>query len=249
MLIHELHHLGLSLSEAKVYLTALGLGEILASTLAQKTGINRSSIYGILESLIKKGLINLTIRNHRKYFYCFPPDQILEIARHRLQEEELKIKRLNLILPELNMITHRTSENLPKIHCLQGSERLNQIYQEIHSPKSQLLCTFASFQNRSRSLLKFFINKFRHPLLCHQLMHKIILPSEEKLPSEFFRNNFLESRAIDARSFDFTPIIHLYNNKVTFIHDQKMPNAVIIESPVIFNSMKKIFDLYWHLGK
>jgi len=51
--IEALRKFGLSEKEAKVYLSLLGSGKVLASEIAKKTNIHRQLVYDLLERLIE----------------------------------------------------------------------------------------------------------------------------------------------------------------------------------------------------
>ena len=53
-----LEEIGLSEKEAKIYLALLQVDSALISDLAEKTKINRTTVYPVLESLAKKGLVS-----------------------------------------------------------------------------------------------------------------------------------------------------------------------------------------------
>ena len=55
-MLDQLHHIGLTGTEAKIYLVLLDLGKAQAGVLSRKTGIHRRSIYDALDRLIEKGL-------------------------------------------------------------------------------------------------------------------------------------------------------------------------------------------------
>ncbi len=57
-MIEELINIGLSKHETEVYIYLTKEKDQTASKIAEKTNINRSVTYRILESLINKGLVN-----------------------------------------------------------------------------------------------------------------------------------------------------------------------------------------------
>ncbi len=94
--IEPLLSLGLTKTEAKIYIDLLELGPSLVGTLSKKTGFHRRSLYDALERLINKGLVSYITTNNRKYFEAADPSTLLELQK----EQEHRIKDL---LPELNL--------------------------------------------------------------------------------------------------------------------------------------------------
>ena len=70
-------HTGLSIREVKTYTTLRTQGELMASELAKKTGLIRTNVYDVLNSLIKKGIVAYVIRNGKKYFRAAEPEKLL----------------------------------------------------------------------------------------------------------------------------------------------------------------------------
>lgn len=71
----KLEKIGLSERESRVYLTTLELGPTGALQLSRLTGINRPMVYHTLESLKKRGLIEVQLRGLKQKFAAASPDQ------------------------------------------------------------------------------------------------------------------------------------------------------------------------------
>ena len=91
-----LQELGLTDKEINTYLKLIELGKTSVQRLSEITGINRVTLYSILESLIKKGMAGSTIIESSKHFYTIDPDKILE----QLEERKKRFKEIIPILKE-----------------------------------------------------------------------------------------------------------------------------------------------------
>ena len=78
MLYQQLVECGLTENEAKVFLAAMELGPSLASTLARKTGINRSTVYAVIQTLKHKGLLSSFEKQGITYFSPADPEVLLQ---------------------------------------------------------------------------------------------------------------------------------------------------------------------------
>ncbi|MFG1905449.1 TrmB family transcriptional regulator [Kribbella sp. NPDC048928] len=96
-----LEDLGLSKTEAKVYLCLLDEAALPAATIADRTGTSRSSVYLILRSLVDKGLIDAGAGYSSRY-HAAPPGRALGalLERERLELENRK-QQVDLMLPGL----------------------------------------------------------------------------------------------------------------------------------------------------
>src|ERR1700742_3988473 len=84
----KLEQLGLSSTEAGIYLTLLKSGPLSASALAIATQIPRTSVYPTLASLVDKGLVE-DGAEHGSRFTAVPPDEALATLISR-EEETLR---------------------------------------------------------------------------------------------------------------------------------------------------------------
>src|SRR3989344_1450434 len=126
-----LKNLGLSEDEIKTYVELLKLGLSLASKIAEKTKINRSFTYQILDNLIKKGFVSYVIRENRRYYKSIEPQKILDLFKER--EEKLK-----LIIPKLEMYVGN-QEKKTIVEVLEGAEGIKTILKDILRMKQEWL--------------------------------------------------------------------------------------------------------------
>ncbi len=96
-----LREIGLSDSETSVYLSLLRHGPCLASRVASDSGLNRTHVYSLIESLLSKGIANYAIRENRKYFTVVSPRNLLNYVAERKRLLEQSEKDLQEMLPEL----------------------------------------------------------------------------------------------------------------------------------------------------
>ncbi|MBS3073989.1 hypothetical protein J4447_00870 [Candidatus Pacearchaeota archaeon] len=96
-----LEDIGLSNVEIKVFLTLLELGEVKAGRIIEKTGLQSSSTYHAISSLIKRGLVSYVRKSEVKYYRACNPKNILDYI-------ELKKREYLKILPELEAKQRRT---------------------------------------------------------------------------------------------------------------------------------------------
>lgn len=78
-----IEQLGYSANEAKVYLTALGLGECHVSDIASKVKLPRSSVQAIVDKLHKDGLMNFYVMRRYKYWVAENPERLLADFKRR----------------------------------------------------------------------------------------------------------------------------------------------------------------------
>jgi sugar-specific transcriptional regulator TrmB len=104
-----LEDLGLSKTEAKVYLCLLGEAPLPAATIADRTGTSRSSVYLVLRSLVDKGLIDAGAGYSSRY-HAAPPDRALSalLERDRIELEN-RTQQVEKVLPDLTTLFEQSS--------------------------------------------------------------------------------------------------------------------------------------------
>src|SRR3989338_8134684 len=93
--ISILEKIGLSPTEAKIYLALLDLGEANVRATADHTKINRRNVYDALTRLLDKGIIFAIVGLEEKVYCPVDPDKLAELVQE-------KKTRLAKILPDFN---------------------------------------------------------------------------------------------------------------------------------------------------
>ena len=75
-LLQILIDLGLSENEASVYLAALSLGPTTILKIAKTAEMKRTTIYSVIDSLKKRGLINIEIKGFKTLFTAENPEKL-----------------------------------------------------------------------------------------------------------------------------------------------------------------------------
>jgi len=103
-LIIKLKELGFSDYEASVYVALLDLGEATADELSKTSGVPLPRVYTVLDELVRKGFVDVTMGRPKKYFLVDPNealDRFLESKRKEIEEE---FKRLKLTCEEFKQM-------------------------------------------------------------------------------------------------------------------------------------------------
>ena len=105
MIKELLKSLKFSEKEAKVYLALLELGSAKAHDIARKTGINRTTVYDLLEILLHRGLISKYKKGALAYFNARDPKYLLSYLDREKEEQEKNIDKQKKKLEFVNTKT------------------------------------------------------------------------------------------------------------------------------------------------
>jgi len=231
--------LGLAEKEIDVYWAILELGQAHVLDIAQKSGVPRATVYGILEKLSKEDLISSIIQGKRRYWLAEDPRKITQ----KIKEKE---KKINSFLPELEKI-YLQSTHRPVIRVYEGAKgiikMLDDIFQTVPRGGSfdVILNAYDEFQILGEAY-------FNHVKERSKRKIKIRAIAE---PSEFTKNwpkevkKYLRQYKFLPRGQKFLVSYHIYGNKVSMFSLQWPVVGVIIENKEIADMEKMQFEYMW----
>lgn len=127
MLEIQLAKLGLTEKEVSTFIALAETGRAVATTLCKKTGIPRATLYGILDSLIKQGLVIKEQTQSSSYFSISNPDIFVKIFEK--QEEAIKEKKQIAfgLVDILQGYLKNSNYTAPKVQIYEGKKSIEQM--------------------------------------------------------------------------------------------------------------------------
>ncbi len=242
-----LEQLGLSKKEISVYTVLLELDSALVTDIAEKAGINRTSCYDILTSLLKRGLVSKIVKKKKIYFNADDPKKLINYLDREKEQEYNKIeKQKNLIkevLPELSSL-FKPRATKPKVELYEGEKGMREAYEDTLTADG-IYYAYANFETMHEGLPNFFPDYYKRRVKA-KILGKGIFPNN-KTTLEQLKNNkeeMRESIVLGDKSLTYSPEVIIYNNKV-LIASWKEKMAIIITSKEMADLMKITFNLLW----
>ena len=235
-----LEDLGLSEKEAKVYLSLLQVDNDSVLDLAEKTKINRTTIYPVLESLSKKGLISEVKVDKKVRFQAEPPERLeTYVERQKIVLEE-HAKRLKDVIPQLKSVQREIGEK-PMVKFFDGREGIISSMEEFFGGQTSGGTQYIIY---SRDLLEEVFteqerNKFKKIRLGKKINAKVLYTNRVgDLPTQ------TDSAAlrIDSNKYPITCDIGIYNDQVRISILGKTLSSILITSPDLAQTIKSIID-------
>lgn len=234
----ELKEYGLSDKEVQVYIAGLKAGSVTASKLFELTGIRRSTVYEVLESLKKKGIIKTFKKDKKSYFEVVEPKHLIGL----LKEKERLIER---VLPELNKLIEQTNEK-PEVVIYEGKTGIKNAANDMLEAK-EILIYGAS--NEGEKLVDSFPENFARKRVERKIKVRAILGKdapEYMLKGEVTK--YTEVKIIDLFT-NYNIGYFIYGNSLLIITLGDELTAVKIKSPLLVDSQRKMFELLWKIAK
>lgn len=235
----KLRKIGFEEKEAQIYLGLLELGGSGIQGVAQKTGIKRTSVYHVLETLKKRGLVGVTQKGKRKQYVAQPPEVI---------EEELEERKelLRSALPDLAQLAGVGGKR-PEVRYVEGRAGLKGLYRDIlRYPDQELLAwgaeSFATFDE------EYYRQHFVPERLKNKIWVRLIAPDSEamRVHKKAEQSQLRQSRLLLPETFHSQTEISLYGKKKVSIISYEEQLGVVIESPQVYAALKDMFEAVWN---
>ena len=252
MILETLQKIGFSDKEAKVYTALIRLGAQPVSVISERTEINRTTSYDIIESLTKKGLVSSVKKGSITYFKALDPKELLSYLEREKAETVKKIEKqqdeIEQLLPALISLENPESTK-PKVTFYEGEKGLRQAYEDTLTSKETILA-YANVEDMHKGLPNFFPDYYQRRGVQNSIHIKCIAPDNE-ISRERHKHDKKENREmllIPASKYEFSPEINIYEDKILYASwREKM--AIIIKSEEIADFHKKMYELCWNAAK
>lgn len=238
---------GFSKKESAVYLAITKLQHANAHQIAKDADVERTTVYEILEDLVKRGVVTKSVSGKRQSYLAEPPEQLQDVLR-RQQAAIVAV--------------------LPALHALQGKQSRQPIirfYTTIEAIKVALLATVQGREKLRRDfasvehIVDFLGQRFIDREIEKRIQNGIRVRSLRTIPPRrgltekdwYLRSD--DSKLLrDIRYLPkavFEPAVFINDTTVTVISSKKESFALVIESSELSQAMKTLFDIAWATGK
>lgn len=229
-------------SEVSAYLACLELGKATIIQIAKKSGLKRTTIYNIVETLLEKGLLSKFTDQRGQKFLAESPEKLLSIFQERQKE-------LSKILPNLLAITNAGDSDIrPEVKFYQGKEGLITVYEDTITScqKGDEILSFGSAEDMG--LLEEYLNNNYVKKRAEKgiSLRAIARDSKEARYHKTKNKQYLRKMKImPANELAISIEKNIYKDKVALMNFRGIPFGVIIRSPQIAKSEKEIFESLW----
>jgi len=230
--------LGLTKNESITYLTLLKLGEVRTGVLSKETGINRSLIYRVLESLQKKGLVSEVVKENRSYFSAHNPKNIKKMLEEKEQD-------LEEIMPSLLKINKEESESM-HVEVYSGLKGIKTVLRNQLDNVKEFYVLGAG--NEFASLTDYFYDQYYTIRIGRKIKQRVLFKSEAKdRAMKVSKTPYSEVRVLDS-SYKIPIAIIIYRDNVAFIswNDKK---AIVINSKNMAGGFIEQFNFLWRISR
>jgi sugar-specific transcriptional regulator TrmB len=238
-LIATLKEIGLTENESKVYLHTLSLGPTTALSIARSASIQRTTVYTVIESLKKKGLIHTESKGLKQLFVAEHPDRLDMV----LEERKNKLKKA---FPEL-LALHNLQGGDSTVKYYEGITAIKSLYDELIAEMNPhefylVISDLQKFFDRDRQYVENFLKKritarIRSRLISTESEQAHYMKKHAKQMDHELR--FIPKNRTISVDIVITP------HRLTMFNLSEPLSAVSIKNPTIIKAHREMFEIIW----
>lgn len=242
MLEKYLQDIGLNDKEATVYLSLLSVEHASVLDLAKKTKIKRPTVYVVLESLSKKGLVSETTIGKKTHYQAEPPERLETFVEKRKIALEESQRTLKDVIPQIKSVQRESGEK-PIVKYFEGKEGIissaEETFRNENGGDEPVYLVY------SKDLLNELFpeserQKFRQIRLDKKVKSKVIYTYEKgEIPSD----EMGERIKIDGSKYPISCDIGIYKDKVRISVLGKGVSSIFIRSKDVADTLRSIFNI------
>ena len=241
MLEKYLQEIGLNEKEAAVYLALLSVENSSVLDLAKRTKIKRPTVYIVLETLSKKGLVSETTVGNKTHYQAEPPERLATYVENQKIYLDEQSKRLKDVIPQIKSVQREGGEK-PIVKYFEGKEGIISANAELFEDKTGEGTTYLIYP---KDLIdELFVQsereKYRTVRLNKNIRSKVIYTYSK---GEIASDSTGDRIKIDQAKYPLTCDISIYNDKVRISILGKSLSGVFIRSKDFAETLKSIFNV------
>jgi len=241
----SLKELGLTESEANLYIMSLSLGPTSIASLAQHLNIPRPNVYKVITGLEEHGLAKFSERKrHTRTFMVEPPTVVLEKIRQKRESMANLDHVLVGSMPDFLAMYHQ-GESPTKIKVLSGKEQwIKVFFQVLDEAKGEI-----QFFGSADSFIKLVSWETEKEWIKERVkrnlhINVLLTPGKDAITLEQTDEQEMRTTKLFKGALPFVTGFMVYANKV-IIWQPEAPLIVLLEDEYIVAMFRALFEALW----
>lgn len=238
--------IGLTETEAEIYLVGLAQSSVGVSEIVKQTRIKRTTVYHALDTLMQKGLTAKHGTGSRLVFAMVPPTHLEKLIDERVTILQKQKEALKAIVPLLEQKTNSSSQGV-RVSQFDGIEGIKMVVEEALYCKTRHWDILAPaknfFSEFDQAYADYFISSRKERNITSRSLweenpgRRILTPEEIKQR---------EPRYLPKVMFGkFKSVLILFDDKAAMITSLKELSAVLIQSKEVHDTLTAMFEGLW----
>ena len=246
---NTLKEIGLTGSEAKVYLASLKIGQSSKGKILSEWEVASSKIYTILEKLMKKGLVSMIIKNNVRFYSPAPLQRIRDFLNNKKKQIEEEERIIEKAIPLLTNLQTVKNESIAEI--FKGWNGLETAYSSILSKlqKNEDVLIIGASKGTNVEMTQNFFSKYSNlakskginvKIIFNESSRKYVSDMEKELKIHFDKRFLSKSSSVEmAITLDYMAIVIL----------KEEPIIILIKDRETADSFITYFKALWEIAK
>jgi predicted transcriptional regulator len=223
----KLKAFGFSDKEADIFIAVHELGSAVASDIAKRAHINRSTAYVVLDSLAERGLIGVSEKSGINVYVAVSPERLTEYLEGLSKQYKGFAVTAKKLVPELKSLggVKRGSHKGPTIRVFEGNQGMQTVYEDTLS-SLETIRAYASIEDTKKTG-----------------QTHVIFPNTPNARKQIAarKEEVQEAFLAPTGNYNFSSEINIYDSKVIFISPAGKV-GLIIENREFADTLKKAFQ-------
>ncbi|MCH2207397.1 MAG: hypothetical protein MK132_16190 [Lentisphaerales bacterium] len=240
----KLKSLGLSVKEVSVYLSLSKMGSGTVMEISYKSGVNRCTIYDILESLNQRGLVSQTYKGKKRIFIVQHPESLNNVPRQALET-------IGNIMPDLNALYNKATYK-PRIEYYEGYDGIVYANDQLLKNTEKEYFYFGSVEEMTRLIGHQYLEAF-----VKKRVRKGIWSNAIRVRTKDTDHKFMKGTEKNLRRVKYFPkaikedvaALYISDRHITIISSFNEGYSIIIESPELIALMKTMWNMMWEMAE
>ena len=248
-----LSQLGLNEEEISIYLSLLEYGGDTAGNISKKTGLKRSTLYGVLQKMTGKGVIKRTLKHGVRYFSAEKPETLYTQFSKKIGGLQQAQNDFHNLLPQLNQLSKDKSFK-PQIEIFDGINAVKNIMQDVLLYRDLEIYNLWPIKPMIDMLSPEYFRWHNAQRIQNNIFIKVIWPDDQVVDIKTHPymgqgdNHLREIRVIDGK-INGQMGYWIYGNKIMFLSSHREAFGFIIESADMVQLQKDQWQILWDKSK
>lgn len=236
--------LGLTESEAAIYVASLEMGPASVQDLAKKAHVSRVTTYAVIETLSQRGLMSSVEKGKKHYFTAESPERLVSVVQAKVRQMEATLHEVQDSLHELKLLQRGEK---PVVRLFEGEEAMKAIYDDVAATRPATLNEFGNLDEIRKFITRDDVAKQAQHILKRTKPRSIYVTDQGA--AETVKKDDREHRYMNPKDVQAFGDIIVYDKKVALSSFRGKMVSVLIESQEIAQTLRELFRLAWEQKK
>jgi HTH-type transcriptional regulator, sugar sensing transcriptional regulator len=232
-----LQQLGLTETEARVYLAMLELGPSSVQNIAKKARISRTAAYDIIRALQEKGISSTFQKGRKNVFSVEDPKQLEDYFGKHLDQMKEHLGAFKHLLPELRLMQ---GDDKPKVRYYSGDEGIQALFRDLHASRARELFEYVDADLLYEHVDEKRFLSVRERYSFNGIAAKALSRGKIKNPRKE-----VQYRQMKSHVRHFSGQIWIYSDRIAFTKFVGDIEVVIIENKVFAETLRAVMQIAW----